>query len=136
MKKFLVAAIVLVAMSFQAVAGPIVTIKFEVGRKSLGCTKFGICNIGLDVNYKISTVQINDQTGDLELAFTKEAIVGKEDFFTGTTVTFEEAFTMSPEVQKALGSRSAVTIGIGTYKLVKTRSGYQITIPQGSMLAK
>jgi hypothetical protein len=136
MKKFLVAAVVLVAMSFQAVAGPIITIRLEIGRQSLGCTRFGICNAGVDVDFKTSTMQINDQTGELEIAFTKEAIIGKEDYFTGTTVTFEEAFTLSPELQKALASRSVVKIGIGTYKLIKTRTGYQINIPQGSTLAK
>lgn len=128
MKKLIIAAVV-VLMSAQAFAGPIVTIRFEIGRESLGCEKFGLCNPGVDVSWKLSTMQINDLTQELQVNIANEMVVGKEVFFTGTTVTFEETIVLSAEVQKALGSTNRITIEKGTYKLIKTRNGYQINVP-------
>ncbi|MCW3071161.1 MAG: hypothetical protein JWO44_1051 [Bacteroidetes bacterium] len=129
MKKLIIAAVVLVIMTVKAVAGPVVTIHFEIGRNSLQCAKFGICNAGVDVEWKLSTMQINDQTNELQITISKEMIAGKEEYFKGNTVTFEEAVVLSAEIQKALGSKVRISIETGTYKLIKTRSGFQINIP-------
>jgi urease alpha subunit len=113
----------------ESFAGPIVNIHFQIGRKSLDCAKFGICDGGIDVSWKYSTMQINDETKTLQIAFTKEVISGKEEYFRGNTVSFEESFILPADVQKALGSRNTITIGVGTYNLIKTSKGFQINIP-------
>ena len=128
MKKLFIAAVILMATTVQMVAGPIVSINFQIGRKSLDCAKFGICNAGVDVTWKLSSMQYDETNHILLVNVHKEFISGKEEFFTGQTVLFEEAVTLSPEIQKALGSRVQLTIPVGKHKLTKTRSGFQIQI--------
>ncbi|MCW3084581.1 MAG: hypothetical protein JWP12_1947 [Bacteroidetes bacterium] len=128
MKKIIIAVALVVATTVASFAGPVVSVHFEIGRKSLGCTNFGICKAGVDVDWKLSTIQINDATNTLQIVMLKDLIVGKEQYFKGNTITFEEAFTFSADVQKALGSKNRITIEAGTYELVKIRGGYQINI--------
>ena len=129
MKKIIIAVALVVTTTVASFAGPVVTIHFEIGRKSMGCTNFGICKAGMDVNWKLSTAQINDETNVLQIVMLKDLIAGKEQYFKGNTITFEEAFTFSADIQKALGSKNKIIIGAGTYELVKIRGGYQINIP-------
>jgi hypothetical protein len=129
MKKLIIAAVLLITTTAHMLAGPIVNIHFEFGRKSLGCQNFGICNGGIDVTWKYTTVQVNEETQTLQISLTKEAVVGKEEYFKGNTITFEEAYTLPADIQKALGLRSTTTIEVGTYKLIKTTKGVQISIP-------
>ena len=74
-------------------------------------------------------MQINDETNTLQIFISKEMIAGKEEYFKGNTVTFEEAVLLSAEIQKALGAKSRLGIEKGSYTLLKVRGGYQINVP-------
>jgi hypothetical protein len=126
MKKLIIAAVV-VLMSAQAFAGPIITIKIEIGKKSLGCDKFGWCSGTVGVMAK-STIQI-DEKNTLLINLDKESAIGKEDYLTGSYVTFDEAFTLSSDILRALGSKTIITVKQGKYPLTKTSLGYLISIP-------
>ncbi|MCW3104733.1 MAG: hypothetical protein JWO09_3173 [Bacteroidetes bacterium] len=131
MKKLIIAAVVLVVMTVKAVAGPVVTFHCEIGRKSLDCSKFGFCDWGINVDFKAAsnaTVQLIENANSLKIDLTKDAIIGKEEFFKGNTVVFEEDFVVPVNIQKALGAKSTITIKAGTYKLIKTQTGFQINI--------
>lgn len=129
MKKLIIAVGIVLMAGVKTFAGPVVTIHFEIGRKSLGCEKFGICNPGIDVNWKLSTMQINDETHTLQVFIAKEMISGKEEYFKGNTVAFDEKVVLSSDIQKALGSKTGIIIEKGTYTLLKVKGGFQINIP-------
>ena len=129
MKKLIIAVAMVLAVSVKAFAGPVVTVHFEIGRKSLNCDKFGICNPGIDVNWKLSTMQINDETHTLQVVIAKEMITGKEEYFNGNTVTFEEAVVLPADIQKALGATGRIGIEKGTYTLSRVKGGFQINVP-------
>ena len=129
MKKIIFAVAIFVATTLESFAGPIVSIHFEIGRKSIGCEKFGLCNPGVDVSWKLSTMQINEQENILQVTIAKEMTKGKDEYFKGNTVTFEESVVLPSDVLKALGAKTKITIETGTYALIKTRSGYQINVP-------
>lgn len=73
MKKFILAAVVLVGMSVQAFAGPIVTIKIRIGKNKEACAAFGLCWNDSDVTVSGAlvangteggtTLQLNDING-------------------------------------------------------------------------
>src|SRR6218665_546937 len=129
MKKLIFAAMLFAATSLESFAGPIVSIHFQIGRKSIGCEKFGLCDPGIDVSWKLSTMQINEQENVLQITIAKEMTKGKEEYFKGNTVTFEETVVLPSDVLKALGAKTKIAIETGTYALVKTRNGYQINVP-------
>lgn len=129
MKKLIIAVAVVLAMSVKAFAGPVVTVHFEIGRQSQGCNKFGICDPGIDISWKLSTMQIDENAHTLQIVIMKEMITGKEDYFKGNTVTFEEAVLLPADVQKALGATGKVEIEKGTYALTKIKGGFQINVP-------
>ncbi len=129
MKKLIIAAVILLATTAQSFAGPIVSIHFEIGRKSIGCSKFGICDAGVDVSWKLSSMQIDENSKTLIINFHKELTAGKEEYFQGQKITFEESVILPSDVVKALGYNKNITIKANTYKLQKTRTGYQIIVP-------
>lgn len=129
MKKLIFGAMIFIATTLESFAGPIVSVHIEIGRKSQGCDRFGICKATVDAGWKLSTMQLNEQENTLQIAVAKEMTVGKEEYFKGNTVTFEEAVVLPPDVLKALGTKNKVAIEAGTYALTKTRSGYQINVP-------
>jgi len=134
MKKIIIAALIIIGTTAKTFAGPIVTIHFEIGRQSQGCTKFGICNWGVSVARNSTSdsngsVQIIENTNSLLITLTKEAVSGKEEFLKGNTVTFEEQVVVPSNILKGLEAKDKITILPGTYKLARTNSGYQINIP-------
>ncbi|HEY0031470.1 MAG TPA: hypothetical protein VGC65_11970 [Bacteroidia bacterium] len=129
MKKLLIVAVILMSTTVQMFAGPIVTIRFEIGRESMGCNRFGICDPSVDVGGKMSSMQIDENSNMLLININSELTAGKEQYFTGSTVTFEEIEIIPAEIQKALGARTNINIPAGSYKLTKTRLGFQISIP-------
>jgi hypothetical protein len=129
MKKMILAAILMIATTATTFAGPVITIRVEIGRKSLGCDRFGICSTSVEASWRLSSMQNDEINNSLLINVSRELIVGKENYFSGSTVTFEEPFTLPLDVQRALGLQYQTTIEAGTYKLVLTKSGYQIVVP-------
>jgi hypothetical protein len=129
MKKMIIAAIILIATTAQTFAGPVVTVHIEIGRKSLGCDRFGICSTSIDASWRMSSMQYDETNTVLLINLNTELTQGKEEFFAGSTVLFEESYALPADLVKALGMTSQFTINAGSYKLAKTRTGYTISVP-------
>jgi hypothetical protein len=130
MKKLIVVAVVLVVMSLQAVAGIIVGVKIEFGHKNeqKECVERGFCRIDFSVGRAMVNVNVNDNTGNLEMTFNKSAF-SKEVFeyqFANGVFDIPVAYTLSKELCDKLGL-DKYTIRSGKYKVVETSTGYSIT---------
>lgn len=129
MRKLLLAAIVILVATAETFAGPVITIRIEIGKKSEDCARFGFCSTSVEGSWRASSMQIDENANALLVNIDKELTQGKEQYFLGYTVNFEEAYALPADVLKALGRKSGITIEPGAYTLMKTRTGYQITIP-------
>ncbi len=112
--------------------GPIVKFQVELGRRKLGCIRFGICNItvlmtieprteALTENTATGTAQITD--GKLVMLFDRNSMTESTyqyHFGTGKFIV-EEDFQLSPEVAAALGFRS-YNVKTGNYAIPASRS--------------
>jgi hypothetical protein len=129
MKKLILAALVILAATAATYAGPVITIRIEIGKKSEGCSRFGICKTTIEGSWAYSSMQHDEERNTLLINLDKEITAGKEEYFYGQTVTFEEAYTLPSDIQRALGFSETVTIEPGAYQLLRTSKGYQIMIP-------
>lgn len=132
MKKLFFVFTLIIATSFAAVAGPIVTLTVQIGKKSEACAGFAFCGISVSAGSRLASAQIDDNSNTLLLNISREAASGKENYLSGNYVKFEEAVVLPADVIKALGRKSGITINVGTYSVVKTAAGYQIAIPLGT----
>ena len=132
MKKLFIAAIVLVSMSLQAVAGPIVTIKIHLGKRSMDCANFGWCGgtVGVDFESSNSTIQLNDKTNELIWEISFDAMKGKESFIRNNQIKIEEDANVEADILKAMRTTKQLVIKAGTYPVEKTPYGYKIIIKQ------
>lgn len=129
MKKLVLVCALFIAGSLAAVAGPIVTISIEFGKKATDCGGWGICHVTVDNASLLGTFQINDNTNQLILQVSKEAVAGKENYVSGNLVRFDEDIVLPSDVTKALGVKTGIVIKAGSFPVVKTKSGYQISFP-------
>lgn len=129
MRKLLLVAIVTLATTLQSFAGPIITIRIEIGKKSEDCARFGICHTSVEGSWRASSMQVDENANVLLVNINKELTQGKEAYFVGQSVNFEEAYMLPADVLQALGRKSGITIKPGSYLLQKTRTGYTISIP-------
>jgi hypothetical protein len=147
MKKLIIAAVVLVSMSVQAFAGPIVTIKIRIGKSSAECDNFGICwkDSGVDVSFALvangteggTIMQINDNTGNLDITIPSAIWKEKSNYFSGTVVTFEEEVNLGQKISTMLKSPTPIVIKAGKYSMKKDiNNNVVITIPQGYSIVK
>src|SRR4051812_23102026 len=117
MKKLICTIIIVAASSVQMFAGPVVTVRVEFGKQSAECKRFGICDWGVDVSFKSSTTvtsfQFDEKNNTLFINIPQNAVAGKEEYFKGQTIGFEEAVKVPANVQKALGSKTEITIEAG-----------------------
>jgi hypothetical protein len=122
MKKFLIAAVVLVSMSLQAVAGIVVGITLEFGHKDAQgvCIERGFCRIGVTVGAKAITANINDETGNLDLRFNKSALPADVLDYHFANGVFEAPidYILPADVCKQLGV-DKFTIRAGKYKVTE-----------------
>ncbi|MBS1914493.1 MAG: T9SS type A sorting domain-containing protein [Bacteroidetes bacterium] len=100
-----------------------ITIEVEIGRKSKGCTGFGICSvtIGLDLDLALKTPAAGSLNGNtLHLDFASKL---PEQ---GDALVIDEPITVDSATAKALGATSLV-IPAGTYRVDYTKN------PNGSV---
>jgi hypothetical protein len=135
MKKFILAAVVLVGMSMQAFAGIIISLNVELGHKDADrvCQPKGICNIGISVS-RMVTGQIDDNTGNLVLTF-KKGTSQQEAYameFANGVFSVPVDFSVPADVCTKLGVEK-FNIKANRYKVVETSDSYSITFPQGTL---
>ncbi len=128
MKKLIIAAVMLISMSTQMLAGPIITFSIEFGHRDANknCIERGLCDITIGVSRGM-TGTINDNTGVLEITIIKSASqlsIYQTQFVNGL---FEVpvAYTLSKEICAKLGVEK-YTIKAGKYKVVETNNQYKI----------
>jgi len=125
MKKLIIAAVMLISMSTQMLAGPIITLSVEFGHGP-DCTGRGFCKITIGGSRNM-TATVNDNTGNLEFTIIKSATqtgLYEAQFINGI---FEVpvAYSLSQEVCSKLGI-DKFTVKAGKYKVEETRGQYKI----------
>lgn len=141
MRRLLVLAVIMVAGCVQSFAGPIVTIKIRIGKNADECNRFGICwrDSGVSVDFALVTngteggtiLQMNDNTGDLDITIPESVWKEKANYFTGTTVSFEEEVNVGKKITGLLKASAPVIIKPGKYLMRKDRNNNVIiSIPQ------
>lgn len=144
MKKLFIAAVVLVSMSLQAVAGPIITIRIHIGKTSQGCDGFSFCRDGSGVNVDWlivpngteggTTLQLNETTGNLDITIPASIWKEKANYFSSSAVVFDEQINFGPKISSALRSTSPVGINTGKYLIKKDAltGNVILSVPQTS----
>jgi len=132
MKKFILAAIVLVGMTAQTFAGPIITIKVRIGKKSSECAGFGWCGgtIGAELTTSNATIQFDERNNQLIWEVSYAAMKGKESFIQQNQIKIEEEAEIEADILRALKTLKPLTIKAGSYPVEKTEFGYKIIIKQ------
>jgi hypothetical protein len=121
MKKLIIAAVILVSMSVQAIAGPIVTLSLEFGHKDANgfCVERGLCKVTIGVSRSMSA-NINDNTGNLDISILKSAISSEITEYQFANGIFEMPldYTLSSEVCNKLGVEK-FTVKAGKYTVTE-----------------
>jgi len=106
-----------------------ITINLTWGKKSKDCRGFGICKFDLSVTSD-DFLRLSDDNSTVILDVPFSAVKGYESFFNGPTISIEEQYDISADVQSALGSPKPLFIRPGKYKCEKTPTGYTIYFVQ------
>lgn len=105
-----------------------IKIKLDFGRKSKGCTGFGVCSLTLEteIDFPIS-VEVTKNEMTLEMTEAGQQSVAR--YFGGNKIILEEDFVLSPEFDKQFGLPENTIWPAGTYNVVKTSAGtYQAKV--------
>ena len=128
MKKLIIAAVILLATTAQSFAGPIITITIEFGHldENKVCIERGLCRVTVGRSRAI-TANINDNTGNLEMNFSKNSPqkgIFETQFINGI---FEvpAPYELPADVCSKLGIEK-FTVKKGKYKVIETKSEYSI----------
>lgn len=116
----------------ESLPGKTIGIKIELGKKKLGCTKFGICSItlllDLDELFSKGPDMAEDrvgygsayrsESGKLNIRLKKAYMTAgtTSEFFNGGKFVVEEDFTLSSEISGELGLPAGYTIKEGIYR--------------------
>ena len=142
---FLTFALVLPNLAAKAITtlpsnelGPKITITFELGRKSRGCEKIGICNVSFEGSIGRQTGSNGDNTatgtawlenGRLKISFDRTSMTEATylTHFGSGNFQLEEDYILPTDIATALGVRS-YTIKTGKYA-VPQATGENSTLP-------
>lgn len=108
-----------------------ITIHFDWGRKSKGCTGFGICSVTLETDIPLDQISFRGEANsnrNLQLEVTKLGMESITKTFGSKTIILEEDFTVSSEVCKQIGLKEGYTIKAGKYTVTTDRSGINTVI--------
>ncbi|MNY09248.1 hypothetical protein D3C86_1421550 [compost metagenome] len=105
---------------------PRLTIEVDFGRRSRGCTGFGVCSvvITLELNFFLATT---NERGNLVLEANARGLEAVRSHFGSNTITVEEDYKLSADVTKQLGLPSDYTIRAGRYTLAADGNGNYVT---------
>ncbi|MCE3278430.1 MAG: hypothetical protein K0S44_621 [Bacteroidetes bacterium] len=130
MKKFILAAVVLVGMSVQAFAGPIITISIEFGHKDINkvCIERGLCDIRVGGSRSM-TASINDNTGTLDISINKTSLSREIAEYQFSNGIFEVPvdYILTSEVCSQLGI-DKFTVKAGKYAVTEKNGIIMISL--------
>jgi hypothetical protein len=128
MKKLFIAAFMMLTVAAQVVAGPIITISMEFGKRP-DCTGRGICKITIGGSLR-TTLQINDNTGNLLLTVPKSSLTpANAEQFSGDAFEVGVDYVVPVEVCESLGIES-FTIRRGNYQISESNGIYTVSFPK------
>ncbi len=104
-----------------------ISINLELGRKSKGCSGFGICKATIDIELGLSGGMSDDGTNVILTFDNANYEKQMNNQFKGNQFILEEDFTFDASIAQAL-SKPTITVRKGTYPVTKTASGYEIRI--------
>lgn len=106
-------------------------VHIEFGRKSKGCTGFGLCIFITDISVggDISARYL-PKKNLLHIEFPTALVKQHPDQFENDLFTMEEDLIVSDETSRDLGSDVSLIIPKGTYEIERTESSFVIQIPQ------
>jgi hypothetical protein len=114
---FLMAISLFWALPVSTLAGPVVGVEIDIGRKSSSCKRAGVCHIGVSVGWEFGrTVKGNAQVQGrtMSLSFNGE-LPEKAD-----SLPIDEDIVLDSATSKALGFKT-VTVLKGNYKINRNR---------------
>lgn len=107
-----------------------ITFHFELGRKSKGCTGFGLCFIVLtDVNFD-GLARFQPKTKELQFEFPLEVTKKHPEQFENDIFIQEEDLQLSKEISLELGSDRPLLIPKGEYSLKRSAKTLILNVPQ------
>ncbi len=112
------------------IAGPIIVISIEIGRKSRNCRGIGICNIGIGLKNKKGMYEGTNENGNFVLIFSQKGMSKIQEHFKGNEIILEEDYVLSENITKKLGLKKGYVLKIGTYSISsKKKDGtYSVTM--------
>jgi hypothetical protein len=128
LKRFLMLSIFCI-LSLQSIAGPIITLTIELGRRSKGCTGLSICKFKLELEDRLSSATLQASTKELIMNIKSEALIGHENAIQNGYFIMEEDYVVPDDVAKALGESPKIVLKTGKYLARKTTTGYTIRFP-------
>jgi hypothetical protein len=127
MKKLIIVAVLLIVTSVQMFAGITIGVKIEFGHKNevQECIERGFCRIDFSFGRSMVNINVNDNTGNLEMTVNKSAFSGDVLNYQFANGVFEVpvAYSLSADLCSKLGVQS-FTIKSGKYKVVETKESY------------
>lgn len=102
-----------------------ITLDVDWGRKSKGCTGFGVCDVDIVIEVdEFRTGFSASNNGSFTLEFDDKGLKSiYEHFKSDSTLKLEENYVLSDKVCKALELKSGYTLKKGNYKIQKTKEG-------------
>jgi hypothetical protein len=123
MKKFMIAAILMIATTLSSFAGPIVTLKIEIGHGP-DCIGWGICKATLGATWSM-TAQIDDNTGAMTVVMPKSAVQDEVELLETGTFNMPADYSFPADVCAKLGVQS-FTVKRGNYTIRESNLSYTI----------
>ena len=139
MKKIVLTTLVALLLASSSFAGIVITIKVEIGRKSLpNCPAFGLCDVTFNISYQEGsvngTLDVSNERSSMILGINERDILKVQPdkivyLKDKKSVVFAEDFVMPAEINKAVKSLKPLVIKKGEYPLTYKNGVYFIEFP-------
>ena len=104
-----------------------VSIDVDFGRRSRGCSGFGVCSVTITIEFRFFQATTNER-GNLVLEANQRGLEQVRNHFGSNTITVEEDYVLPADTAKQLGLASGYTIRAGRYTLADNGSGNFVTV--------
>jgi hypothetical protein len=138
MKKIILTSIVALLFAAASFAGSVITIKIELGKKSLSnCPGFGFCSISIGLDYQDgmkSTLNYDADRATVIIGIPESELLrvqpGKLIYFKDkSSVVFTEDYTVPQEIITAVKANKPIIIKKGEYPMNYSKGIYFIEFP-------
>lgn len=103
-----------------------ITISIDFGRKSKGCTGFGVCKIDISLDLEDVFQAVSNGMGGVDVSFGEKGMNIIKQTFNGSAVIIEEDYVLSDNVCEKLEIQKGYTLKAGKYTASKNNDGNYI----------